>query len=61
MGEDKIRRLYPGGKWRFDLVGASTVRRFWQWGRGPRSLAGNPDSSQAVVFLTSTVNVIVGL
>ena len=27
----------------------------------PRSLAGNPDSSQAVVFLTSTVDVIVGL
>ena len=27
---------------------------------GPRNLAGNPDSPQAVVFLTSIIDVIVG-
>ena len=33
----------------------------WFVGPGPRNSDGNPDSSQAVVFLTSTIDVIVNL
>ena len=29
--------------------------------KAPRSLAGNPDSAQAVVFLTSIIDEIVGV
>ena len=61
---DSVRQLGlldPITVWRGEVIdGRHRYAACMEAGVRPRNLAGNPDSLQAVVFLTSIIDVIVG-